>query len=225
VSKGNDEKKPGVKRLLLVVSFAVSLSAAAALVTGATLSRLSSTGTTQSNSFAAGTVTLTSDTSGTCTVSSMLPGSSPSPCSLKATYSGNIPAYLAVDVLIETQSGNGGTNLYNPSDSTHDLQVALTSTSPSVTYTVPVSSTTCPLSAPSGSTCYELDNEIVSLTPFTNASGPATFSTTVSLPANTTTGYRGGAAQVILTAHAAQSGNNSAGGCTAGATCSTVHWS
>ncbi len=225
MSKGNDEKKPDVKRLLLAAAIAMSFSAAAILGTSATFSLLSSATATQSNTFAAGTVTLTNDISGACAVSNMLPGASPAPCALKATYGGSVPAYMAVDVLIETQSGNGGTNLYNPSDSAHDLQIALSSTSPSVTYTVPVTSTPCPGSAPSGSNCYELDNEIVSLTPFTNASAPVAFSTAVTFPASTTSGYRGGAAQVILTAHAVQSGNNSASGCTPGVVCSTVRWS
>ena len=211
--------------MLLALTVAMSLSAVAAFTMGGTLSLFAGTSGAQTNSFTTGTVTLSSDISGACAVSNMLPGSSPSPCTLKATYGGSVPAYMAVDVLIESQSGNGGTNLYNPSDSAHDLQVALSSTSPSVTYTVPVTSTPCPGSAPSGSNCYELDNEIVNLTPFINASSPVTFSTIVTLPANTTTGYRGGAAQVIITAHAAQSGNNSASGCTPGVTCSAVRWS
>ena len=222
--KGSDGCEPGGKRLLLTAALALFLSALTAMRAGASLGAFSFASPAELNSFTAGTVTLASDTSGTCTVSTMMPGSTPMPCSLKATYGGGTPAYLAVDILIETQSGNGGTTLYNPGDSSHDLQVAISSTSPSVTYTIPVSAATCPGSAPSGSTCYELDDEIVSLTPFTNTSGPVTISTTVSLPANSTPGYRGGTAQVILTAHAAQSGNNNANGCTAGVTCTAVQW-
>jgi hypothetical protein len=225
VSKGSDGAEHGLKQLLLTFAFAVFVAVLAALGTGVTLGALSGASPDQVTSLAAGTVTLDSDTSGTCTVASMMPGSMPSPCSLTGTYSGSTPAYLAVDVTIETQSGNGGTTLYNPSDSGHDLQVAISSTSPSVSYTVPVTATTCPGSAPSGSTCYGLDNEIASLTPFTSASGPVTIHTTVSLPANSTPRYRGGAAQVILSVHAAQSGNNSATGCTAGETCDAVRWS
>ncbi|MGH7749898.1 MAG: hypothetical protein ACREQ5_34790, partial [Candidatus Dormibacteria bacterium] len=164
-----------------------------------------------------------SNVSGACGVVNMLPGASPPPCTLTATYGGSLPAYLGLDVLIETQAGNGGTTLYNPSDSSHDLQVTVTSTTPSASYTIPATVTTCPSGAPSGSTCYELDNELVSASPLTSSSPTVTFSTTVSLPSTTTTGYRGGAAQVVLTAHATQSGNNSAAVCTVGLTCSSVH--
>jgi len=144
---------------------------------------------------------------------------------MTASYTGTVSGFMALDVLIETQAGNGGTKLYNPADSSHALQVAVSSSSPSVpTYTVPTTATTCPGGAPAGSTCYLAQNLLVSASAFTSSSPAVTFTTTVSLPSGTTTGYRGGAAQVILTAHAAQSGNNAAGGCTAGVACSTVHW-
>jgi hypothetical protein len=41
---------------------------------------------------------------------------------------------------------------------------------------------------------------------FTSAA--VTFSVSVSLPSGSATGYQGGAAQIILTTHAAQSNNN-----------------
>ena len=191
------------------------------------LARFSTTRSSATSTVAAGTVTLGTNVSGACGVTNMLPGASPTPCTLTATYSGSAPAYVAVDVLIETQAGNGGTALYNPADSAHDLQVAVSSSPPAVSYTRPTVLTTCPTGAPGGSSCYELDNELLSLTP-TAAAPPnttVTFTTTVSLPATTTTGYRGGAAQIILTVHATQSGNNSASGCTAGQSCASVRWS
>jgi hypothetical protein len=92
-------------------------------------------------------------------------------------------------------------------------------------YTIPTSPTTCPGGAPAGSTCYELDDELVSTSAFTNTSPTVAFTTSVSLPPTTTTGYRGGSAQILLTAHAAQFSNNAATGCTVGAPCTTAHWS
>jgi hypothetical protein len=216
---------PGVKPLLTTAAVAMTLFAVATVGTRTTLSLLSSNSPVQNSGLAAGTVTLASDASSACTVPSMLPGSSALPCSLTARYSGITPAYLALDVLVETQAGNGGNTLYAPSDPTHDLQVAISSLAPSVSYTVPTTPTVCPGSAPFGSTCYELDDEMISLAPFNSTSDPVTIQTTVSLPANMTPGYRGGQAQILLTAHATQSSNNNAAGCAAGVTCSTVLWS
>ena len=211
------------KRLLLVAGSAAGVAAASVFAATAAFGLFNSTTATQTNTFSAGTVTLTSDTSGACNVSGMLPGTSPTPCTLKATYSGNVSAYLGLDVLIETQHVSGGTNLYSAGP--NDLQVAISSTTPTVpSYTVPTATTTCPLSAPGGSTCYELDNELVATTAFTSSSPSVTFTTTVSLPTSSGTGDQGGAAQIILTAHAVQSGNNSETGCSAGSPCTTVHW-
>ena len=214
------------RRLMLRMATVAVVAAVAVLLATVVLARFTATRSTQtSSSLSSGTVSLTNNVTGACGVTNMLPGAAPTPCTLKATYGGSLPAWLGVDVLIETQAGNGGTKLYNPSDSTHDLQVTVTSTSPTVTYTVPTTATTCPGGAPAGSTCYEIDNELLSTTASTSSSPTTTFSVAVSLPAGTTTGYRGGAAQIILTAHAAQSGNNAATGCTAGHTCTAVHWS
>jgi hypothetical protein len=205
---------------------AAILTAAAVLAAGAAFGRFSATTSTQTNHFTAGTVTLASDASGACAVTNMLPGTSPTPCTLKATYSGSVPAYLGLDVLIETQAGSGGTKLYNPTDSANDLQIAITDNQGSpVTYTVPTTATTCPGSAPAGSTCYELDNELVRLAGVpTNTI--VTFSTSVTVPTGSTTGYQGGAAQIILTTHAVQAANNgSTATCTAGHRCISVSWS
>ena len=215
------------KRAALAAGSAATIAAAAVLALSATFGLFSATSPAQANNFAAGTVTLTSDTSGACNVSNMLPGASPSPCTLKATYSGNTSAYLGLDVLIEAQAGSGGTPLYDPTGPTGGLQITVTDNQGApVTYTVPTTTTTCPGSAPSGSTCYELDDEIVNTTAFSGTPS-VTFSTAVTLPSSSASGYQGGSAQIIVTAHAVQSGNNSfASGCTAGQTCGTTgNWS
>jgi hypothetical protein len=141
-----------------------------------------------------------------CPVSNLLPGVAPGACTFTATYAGSAPAYLAVDVLIEAQAGAGGSKLYSPTDPSNALHVTITSSSPSVTYTVPTTATTCPGAAPSGSSCYELDNELVSTGAVTSAA--ATFSVAVTLPQNSATGYQGGSAQIILATHAVQARNN-----------------
>jgi hypothetical protein len=210
------------KRVLLTAGTFVVVGSVATLLTGVTFGLFSSSPSPETNQFTAGTVTLTSNASGACTVTNMAPGDSPAACTFVASYSGSLSAYVAVNVLIETQTGTSGTsNLYNPGGSNGlTVSVADNQGSP-VTYTVPTSTTTCPGGAPGGSTCYELDNELVS-TSAQSSGFSDTFSTSVTLPSAAGNAYQSGAAQVILTAHAVQSKNNTlscSGTPTAGVTC------
>ena len=173
--------------------------------TGVT-SGLSASSSSSGNSFAASTVTLDNSSVANCPVSGLLPNGSAAACTFTAAYLGPAAAYLAVDVVIETQAGTGGTRLYNPTDSANDLRITITSASPAVTFTVPSTATTCPTGAPSGSDCYELDNELISTAPVTNAT--VAFSVSVSLPSSSPTGYQGGTAQITLTTRAVQSSDN-----------------
>lgn len=197
------------KRLLVSAGGITAAGAVAALVVGSTLGLFSSTPASETNSFAAGTVTLSSDATGACTTTTNIAPGDGGTCTFKATYSGSLPAYIGLNVLIETQAGSGGTKLYNPADSTKDLSVTISDGL--TTYTIPATATTCS-GAPAGSTCYELDNELVSDTPASG--GTTTWTTTWSLPTASGNGYQGGAAQVILTAHAVQSAHNPNSGTT-----------
>jgi hypothetical protein len=192
--------------LLAGAGLAVSAVALSLTASGVTFGRLSASGTSGSNSYTAAAVTLANGSLANCPVNNLFPNNAAVTCTFTTTYPGPASVYLAVDVLIETQAGTGGTRLFNPADSSNDLQVTITSSSPSVTYTVPSAATTCPGGAPSGSACYELDNELVSITPLTSAT--VTFSVSVSLPTGSPNGYQGGTAQVILITHAAQSASN-----------------
>jgi hypothetical protein len=192
--------------LLAVIGLAVSVIAASLIATGSTFGLLSTSMRSGSNSLAAGAVTLTDSAVANCPKSNLLPNGTATVCTFTATYAGSTAAYLAVNVLIETQAGGGGTRLYNPADSANDLQVTITSSTPTVTYGVPTTATTCPGGAPSGSACYELDNELVSTSAV--ASAAVGFSVSVKLPSGSASGYQGGAAQVIVTTHAAQSASN-----------------
>jgi hypothetical protein len=216
-----------VRRALLLPALLLVIALVAAVATVAvrsTMALLGARTTSSTAQLAAGTVGLGQSASSACAASTLLPGSGVSTCTLSVTYAGTESAYLGLDVLIQTQAGVGGTRLYNPGDSANGLQVAVTSTAPSVTYTVPVSATSCPSGAPTGSTCYALDKQLVSVTAVTSGSAATTFTTAVSLPSTSTGGYRGGAAQVILTAHAVQAAGNSVAGCTTGVTCSLAAW-
>jgi hypothetical protein len=193
-------------RLATAVGLVAFVGALWLSTTGTTLARVTATRTGGINSLAAGTVTLADSAIASCPVTGLLPHNTASTCTFTATYAGPAAAYLAVDVLIETQAGTGGTKLYNPADSANDLQITISSTSPTVSYTVPTTSTSCPGGAPSGSTCYELDDELVATTSFTSAA--VAFSAAVKIPVSSPTGYQGGAAQIIMTTHAVQSQNN-----------------
>lgn len=202
--------------LLAAATVAAGLSLTVAGVTAASLSTSRSSGT---NAFAAGTLTLTDSAVANCPVTNLLPNTVAATCTFTSTYPGPAPAYIAVNVLIETQAGAGGTKLYSPSDPSNDLRITIASSNPGVSgYTVPTTATSCPGGAPSGSACYELDNELVSTTAVTSAA--VGFSVAVSLPATSTTGYQGGTAQVIITTHAVQSRNNTLS-CTATPTAGT----
>ena len=214
------------KRLMLAAGSAATVAAVATLAAGITFGLFSATTASQTNQFSAGTVTLTSNTSGACSVGAILPGTSDGPCTLTASYSG-IAAYMGLDVLIATKAGNGGINLYNPADSTGDLQITVMDNQGTpVTYVSPTTSfgsATCP--SPyygNGYTCYQLTDLLVSKAAFTSSSSAVTFTTSVTLPSFSATGYQGGKAQIILTAHAVQAANNgSTSSCTAGHECDT----
>jgi len=191
---------------LAAAGLAVPAVALSLTMTGTTLGLFSGTEASGQNAVTAAAVTLTDSAIANCPVSNMLPTGTATSCTFTATYPGPSSAYLAVNVLVETQAGSGGTALYSPADSAHDLQITIASSSPTVTFTVPTTATTCPGGAPSGSACYELDNELVSTSTFTSAA--VSFAVSMHLPTGSTTGYQGGAAQIILTTHAVQSGSN-----------------
>jgi hypothetical protein len=191
---------------LSVAAVVVPTLAMSLTVTGATSALFSAPEVSGQDSFTTATVTLANSAVANCPVSKLLPNATPGSCTLTTTYAGPRPAYLAVNVLIETQAGSGGTKLYNPADAANDLQVTISSSAPSVSYAVPTTATSCPGGAPSGSACYELDNELVSTSAITSAA--ASFTVAVQIPTSSPTGYQGGTAQVILTTHAVQATNN-----------------
>jgi hypothetical protein len=186
----------------------LGLAGAGTLIAGTTFGFFDAAGSQESNSFTAGTVTLTDNVSGACTVANLAPGDTAAPCTLGASYSGSLTAYLAVDVLVESQAGAGGTMLYNPSGS-NGLTMAISDNQGTpVTYVVPSAPTSCPQGAPAGSTCFELDNELLGTSAYAGGATD-TITTSVSLPAAAGNGYQGGGAQVVLTVHAVQAKDNS----------------
>ena len=159
-------------------------------------------------------MSLGSSTNGSCGVSAadQLPDGSPHTCTLTVGYGGDKPAYLGLDVLIATKSGAGGTELYNPSDYLNDIQVKVKDNQGSaVTYVDPAIPTdfgapfACPTpySTDGYTTCYRLSDLLVRTSPF--SSGSVAFTSTLSIPTSSTSDYQGGAAEIVVTAHATQS--------------------
>ena len=227
LEKSTGRKRRGTRRLAVAASYVASLAAVAALVGGATFGFFSATASSSSSSFSAGTVTLGNVAGGSCGIpaTGVLPDGVAHSCTLSATYGGSVDAYLGLDILIETQAGPGGRYLYDPTDSAHDLQVTVSSTSPAVTYDIPATAlANCPSGAPLNSVCYEAD-DLVSQTPFHLGDPAVDFTADLTIPTSSTTDYQGGSAQVYITAHAAQSSNNAAiGSCSGGQDCSG-NWS
>ncbi len=233
ITSGTTTTRPK-RRILLAAGSAALAGAVVAFATSVTLARFQSNHVTVTNTFAAGTVTLTTSAGGTCTASNVLPGTTPPGCTLQETYTGSLSAYLGVDVLVATKAQSpGNLALYNPSDSTKDLQITVADNQGApVTYVSPSTNFGTALgSCPAGSgfdvtyTCYQLTNLLVSTTPFTSSSTAVTFTTTVSLPSNNPTGYQHGTASIVLKVHATQSRNQTLGACTAGSSCAGLTWS
>lgn len=229
LSPGVRRRRPGPRSLLL--GLAVLLTAAALVLfrPGVTFARLSASTSTPANTLMAGTVTLSSSAIANCPISNITPTAAPSTCTFNATYSGNVSAYLGLDVTVESQAGSGGTSLFNPSDGNNDVQITISSTTPAVSaYTVPTTAGSCPGGAPSGSTCYTETDDWISATPFTSSSSPVHFSITAELPTTSTNGYQSGTAEVLMTVHATQAGHQpSVSGCSPGGPCtpSGFNWS
>lgn len=218
-------RRPMRRRLPIVVGSIATILALLLTAAGVTLAQFSASTPASQNTFTAGTVTLSTGTGVTCTGSGAYSGFTTSgalpTCSLQATYSGSVPAYVALDILVVTKAGSGGTALYDGSNSTGlSFTIKDDDTSPSGgnSYTVPttaLSSTVCTgvgagdLGEPAGSTCYQntdlLAAHNASVTTF-SGSDATTFTLTPTFAAASK--YSGGTATVILTAHAAQIANN-----------------
>jgi hypothetical protein len=165
------------------------------------------------NSFTAGSLTLNEDVSGVCAAGTgnVAPGDSGS-CTMTTTYAGTVAAYVALDIIVQTKAGVGGTALYTPSDATQSLAFTVADNQGApVSYSIPTSTTTCAASgahqAAVGSVCYELDNLLVRTTPLSTGT-TMIFTTSWSLPTAAGNLYQGGTAKIILVSHAVQSSHN-----------------
>jgi len=236
------------KRLLIVGGAATTIGAAAVLVAGTTFGFFSSAGTTSGNNqFTAGTVVVGLDPGGTqvtCDIDPMSPGDTQASgsnvaCRYDVKYTGNVPAFLAVDLRItgapgspiaipytQTTAPTAAQGLYD--GTANGLQFSITDGS-AVNYMSGVSYkllTGVPTTlTPSGGTATVL-HLLMNATPVAEN---ATKSLTVNYTLPTTAGnaYNLATSTLTMTVHAVQADNNPLpGGCTAaGNQCLGLNWS
>jgi hypothetical protein len=197
-------------RVLAIVSLVAAVSALGA---GLAFGLLATTGVgSGSATTGAVSVNLHSPASRVCAYRRLSPGSglASQACRFAVAYAGSIPAFLSLSVLVETKAGPGtdARPLYDPATGSgltlriHDDQ------SPSVAYRTPTVTTACPPTAPAGSTCYQVDDELVSARSFTRLSPAVIFTLAPALSTSTGDDYQGGTATVVLSAQAVQAPAN-----------------
>lgn len=183
-------------------------AAAASLAAGVALAFLSVDGS-GTGTATTGTVRFGAPVSSSCSYSKMAPGDVVGPCTLSVSYSGSLSAYEALSVLVETTAGTGtgARTLYDPATGggmTFSLKDDQTSP---VAYLLPTAVSACPTAAPAGTTCYELDDEVLSATPVASPHA-VTFTLSPTFARSTSNRYQGGSATVVLTVVAVQAPAN-----------------
>jgi hypothetical protein len=219
------------KRLLLSAGGITTVGAIAALTLGATFGLFSATSPSQNPSFTAGTVTLTQPVDKACTITNIVPGDSNaavSTCTFTTSYTGNVPAYLGLDVSIASAAANSVPPGYGYAAPTplplYDASAAgiqLTVSDGTTTYLNGTTVNAANLANNSGVTSL-----LVSTTPDPGGSTAHTFTVGYSMPLSSQNAYQGASATLTLVLHAVQSAHQgSVASCNAGRTCSGITWS
>jgi len=209
------------KRRVARAAAAVAIVAAAwALGAGVALAFFSDSTSSLAN-LALGTVSLGNPQTTTCTYNALTPGdlTGSTHCTFSVTYTGSLPAYMALDVQIQATAGSGGTTLYDGTN-TKGLTLSISDGGHS-SYTIPTGPGSTGSPCPSGDTCWTASNELAATygptsVIFTSGSS-VTFTLTPMFPTSVKNPYQGGSATVLLTAHAVQSPGNTIPG-----TCNTT---
>lgn len=237
-------RTPRAKRVATAGAALASLWAGATIVTGITLGMFSGAGQLSgNNTFTSGVVSFGSPDSTACTINPMAPGDastgwspagSNATCTHQVTYSGNVPAFLGLDLTITGVAGSpvapyGGTT---PSAATglfdgtaNGLQLLVTDAASTTflngtTYQNQAGSPV-PLSSTSSVT-----GLLVSRTALTNG-GTETITVNHKLPTSASNAYNAASSTLVLVVHAVQADNNTLpAGCAAGNVCTSgFNWS
>ncbi|MEA2902423.1 MAG: hypothetical protein QOH36_2310 [Actinomycetota bacterium] len=232
------------RRAARVAALLTSLGAAASFVYGATLGIFGSAGTASgNNTFTGGIVSFGSPAITTCTIIPMAPGDAStgwSPagtaatCTYQVTYSGNVNAFLGLDLAITSVAGSpvapyGGATPSSAAglfDGTaNGLQVLVTDTAA----TTFLNNTTYKNQAGSAvalSATSSVTGLLISPTPMTNG-GTDTVTVNYKLPTSASNAYNLASSTIVLQIHAVQADNNTLPiGCAAGKVCTSgFNWS
>jgi hypothetical protein len=233
------------KRTLVIGGLVTSIGAAATLLAGATFGFFSSAGVSSGNNqFTAGKVVVGLDSNGTqvtCTIGPMSPGDSQASgtnaaCRYDIKYTGNVNAFLALDLSITGAAGTPTTpygasapsaaqGLYD--GSANGLQFTIgdgTNTYLSgVHYNNQAGGPTV-LTPTSGAA--SVTDLLMNTTPVT-ANATRSLTVNYNLPTTAGNGYNLATSTIVLTVHAVQADNNPLPvGCAVGAVCSAgMNWS
>jgi hypothetical protein len=235
------------KRLLLVGGAVTTVGAAAALLAGATFGFFSSAGVASGgNTFTAGNVVVGLDPGGvqvTCAIGPMSPGDTQAKtgnaaCKYEVQYTGNVNAYLALDLSI---TGAAGTPIVPYTQTTAPAAnpglydgtangLQFTISDGTVSY---MSGTTYKNQATGAATNLDLITGTASIADLLVTSTPITTGATkhltvnYTLPTSAGNGYNLATSTLVMRIHAVQADNNALpGGCVAGNVCASgMNWS
>jgi len=235
------------KRLALVGAAVTTVGAAAALIAGATFGFFSSAGVgSGSNTFTAGTVVVGLDPGGTqvtCAIGPMSAGDTQAKsgnvaCKYVIKYTGNVNAYMALDLAITGAPGSpieipyGSVSAPTAAQGLYDGTangLQFTITDGTATYMSGVqynnqAGTATTLTPVTGSA--SVADLLVNTTPVTNGA-TKTLTVNYTLPTTAGNAYNLATSSIVLRIHAVQADNNTVtAGCVAGNLCSSgMAWS
>lgn len=257
------------KRFALGAGAVAAVGSFATLVAGVTFGLFSATTAGQTNTFTAGKVSLTQALTKSCVVTQMSPGdgtaavggtpnniaangNSHVQCVYDVTYTGDVPAYLGLDIEVIGTAGNtASTNAYAPQGSTavtgalglfdgsaNGLQLQVKDSANTVTFVNGVTYKTkagvsTNLTGATGTCQGNGTNTGCSQQGTVNGflvgsilpNGTNTITVDYVLPTSANNAYQLATSSIKLTIHAVQKDNNPATGCTNGSVCDTLPWS
>ena len=150
----------------------------------------------------------------TCHISNLVPGDSPTPtpCRFSVSYTGTVPAYVALNVMVDSTSSHSGHTLY---DAGRPDGITFVITDGHHTFSSPTGPSQTGGSCPRSFTCWNVANEIAAWYQgsnahlvFTRDSPAVTWTENVLVPTSLGNEFQGAGANLVLTARAIQATSN-----------------
>ena len=150
----------------------------------------------------------------TCHIANLVPGDAlaPSPCRFSVTYTGSVPAYLALNVLVDSTTSRLGRTLY---DAGKPDGLTFIITDGHHTFSSPSAAAQNGGSCPRTFTCWSAANELAAWYQGSNANlifnhdvPTVTWTEYVVVPKTLSNEFQGASANLVLTAKAVQASSN-----------------